>query len=459
MPIEVSPRIMRSGSKRNAAQLSPTPFIGTQLASSPLVKHLKTPSKNAYEHSVIEEADKENVFMGVKYTQKDTRHSDLANTVQSTKVTINDSNTDIASQTISPIAADRDSIWTETRQSFHRSHCTTRLVGRDQEREALIDAIQIGDRIYVCGNPGTGKTALVNEVLASIKDYSSVIVNCAMSKANQFLDSLPTQNNKHNPNSCVLVLDEVDHWGKEEVSLFGNYHCIIGIANTLSLSNSLSTALIDGNLKVIRFMPYTVNEINDIIKARDKYGLIDDMAIELICRRTASASGDLRRALDMTVQCIDHLLTSNNHATRLTIKDVLSFLNTLIEKESELISTLSIHHRLIILLCPASSINALYDDYKNKTDTLIDALERSDFLDAVRLLASRNLLSLDKGNEKRQPNRVTGGRRLGNTPFTSSPQGKEWSQRISSTGKWTNEMLDKLKKSNAVLSVIFDRTE
>lgn len=439
---------MHSGRKRSAAKIQMSPrHTNAQIVSSPLAEHMKVLPKHACEHPIVEEVDKENVFMGMNCVVKDSQRPD------SVHVTKSDDDISVVDQT--------DSMWTQTRQSFHRSHCTTRLVGRDQEREALIDAIQAGERVYVCGSPGTGKTALVNEVLASIKNISFLTTNCAMTKVNQFMSTLQDQSNEHDPDSCVLVLDEVDHWTGEEVSLLGKYHCIIGIANTLSLCNSLSESLTDGNLRVIRFMPYTVDEISDILKARDKYGLIDGMAIELISRRTASSSGDLRRALDMTIQCIDHhLLSSSTQVTRLTIRDVLSFLNSFLEKEGELISTLSIHHRLIILLCPATSISALYDDYRKRTERLIDALERSDFLDSVRLLASRNLLSLDKGREKRSTtNSAIGGRRYSGGHSMPSPQGKEWSQKISTTGKWTTDMLDKLKRSNAVLSVIFDHTE
>ena len=207
-------------------------------------------------------------------------------------------------------------------------------------------------------------------------------------------------------------------------------------------------------------MPYTVKEISQILKARDAFGLIDDKATELIARRTASTSGDMRRALDMTIQCIDHFLSSGEQdRMKLSIKDVLSFMNSLVEREGELIGTLSIHHRLIILLCPASSISALYEEYRRRMGTWMDALERSDFLDAVRLLASRDLVSLNKTKDKKAV-MMSGGRGSNNkTPFSPSPQNKEWWQSVHCTGKWTKEMLDRLRDSNAVLSVLLDQSE
>lgn len=75
------------------------------------------------------------------------------------------------------------------KKSFHRSG-SFKIVGRIEEKAAFTSfwydsvAARQGAAIYISGNPGTGKTALVDELLAELRsDETSIIkLNCMMLK-------------------------------------------------------------------------------------------------------------------------------------------------------------------------------------------------------------------------------------------------------------------------------------
>ncbi|EEH40563.1 cell division control protein [Paracoccidioides lutzii Pb01] len=256
------------------------------------------------------------------------------------------------------------SVYTPARQLFARSSNPGRLVGRDSEREeltAFIDnAVQSrnGGCIYVSGPPGTGKSAMVNEVWRDMHLEKSVRVahiNCASMTSSrdiytklvdelcddaqlfkksrtELLGGMFLQQRSASPAFYVVALDEIDHLLSSDVetlySLFewslqpGSQLVLIGIANALDLTDRFLPHLKAKNLKphLLPFLPYTAPQISSIITTRlrslmpttapncgpaDFIPFLHPAAIQLCARKVASQTGDLRKAFDIVRHTID----------------------------------------------------------------------------------------------------------------------------------------------------------
>jgi hypothetical protein len=90
-----------------------------------------------------------------------------------------------------PLLVPNFSPFAEAKRAFHRSG-SFKIVGRVEEKAAFSSfwydsvAIRKGASIYISGNPGTGKTALVDEMLNELKSDDSSVkcikLNCMMLK-------------------------------------------------------------------------------------------------------------------------------------------------------------------------------------------------------------------------------------------------------------------------------------
>ncbi|ODH13787.1 hypothetical protein ACO22_06902 [Paracoccidioides brasiliensis] len=269
-----------------------------------------------------------------------------------------------APRTICHVTA-AQSVYTPARQLFARSSTPGRLVGRDSEREeltAFIDnAVQSrsGGCIYVSGPPGTGKSAMVNEVWRDIHLEKSVRVahiNCAsMTSSRDIYTKLVDElcddaqlfkksrtellggmflQKKRSASTAfyVVALDEIDHLLSSDVetlyTLFewslqpGSQLVLIGIANALDLTDRFLPRLKAKNLKphLLPFLPYTAPQISGIITTRlrsllpttapncgpaDFIPFLHPAAIQLCARKVASQTGDLRKAFDIVRHTID----------------------------------------------------------------------------------------------------------------------------------------------------------
>ncbi|KAL1997892.1 hypothetical protein VTN02DRAFT_491 [Thermoascus thermophilus] len=253
-------------------------------------------------------------------------------------------------------------VYARARQLFARSATSGRLVGRENEREQLTAFIQDGVRsrqggcLYVSGPPGTGKSAMVEEVcreldlqtvtvthvncvsMRSARDIYSKLVDDLCRDAQVFQKSeadrlqamfVPT---KPSADLYLVTLDEIDHLltADAEVlySLFGwSLHSksrllLIGIANALDLTERFLPRLKAQNLKPghLPFLPYTAPQIANVITSRLRSLLPDDddhsasadfvpclhpAAIQLCAKKVASQTGDLRKAFDLVRRAID----------------------------------------------------------------------------------------------------------------------------------------------------------
>lgn len=252
-------------------------------------------------------------------------------------------------------------IYHQARQLFSRSSDPGQLIGREKERNTLrsflgrSDSSQPHGCLYVSGPPGTGKSAMVNEVTNGLIAESSTArkayVNCMSIKSSKDLyftllellcdETEMTEEDattmlqkmfvpKRKPSSVyVVVLDEIDHilsldleslykvieWSLQKSSRL----LLVGIANALDLTDRFLPRLKSRNLKpeLLPFLPYTAVQIKTIITKRLKSLLPSDQAasdfipffhpaaIELCSRKVSSQTGDLRKAFEVCRRALD----------------------------------------------------------------------------------------------------------------------------------------------------------
>lgn len=262
-------------------------------------------------------------------------------------------------------------IYHQARQLFSRSADPGQLIGRDDERNRLReflarrDAPQPNGCLYVSGPPGTGKSAMVNEITSEVVAESTTIrkayVNCMSIKSSKDLyttlvELLCDQSEieeedtvvmlqkmfvpkKKTRDVSVVVLDEIDHilsldleslyrvfeWSMQKSSRL----LLVGIANALDLTDRFLPRLKSRNLKpeLLPFLPYTTAQVKAIIIKRLKSLLPKDkaesdyipffqpVAIELCSRKVSSQTGDLRKAFEICRRALD--LVENETRLRL----------------------------------------------------------------------------------------------------------------------------------------------
>lgn len=254
-------------------------------------------------------------------------------------------------------------VYHQARQLFSRSADPGQLIGRDEERAQLkgfLDRCAMakpGGCLYVSGPPGTGKSALVNEVTQEVVTASSgairkAYINCMSIKSSKDLyltlleqlggEDLELPENdlvaalqkliipkKKSTDVFLVVLDEIDHvltldpeslyrvfeWSLQKTSRLA----LVGIANALDLTDRFLPRLKSRNLKpdILPILPYTAQQIKGIIITRlkslvpagsanpDYLPFFHPAAIELCSRKVSTQTGDLRRAFEVLRRAID----------------------------------------------------------------------------------------------------------------------------------------------------------
>jgi cell division control protein 6 len=208
--------------------------------------------------------------------------------------------------------------------------------------------------MYVSGPPGTGKTALVQEVTTGIQSdvtFKKAYVNCmSMNSSNDIyttilgalrkdcgtlkddaMRSLQSMfvSRKRTSTVYLVILDEVDHiLTLDQEALYKIFEwslqissrlILIGIANALDLTDRFLPRLKARTLKpcLLPILPYNANQVKDIIIVRLKslvpanctdgnfVPFIHPAAIELCSRKISSQTGDLRKAFDICRRAIE----------------------------------------------------------------------------------------------------------------------------------------------------------
>ncbi|KAI1465803.1 cell division control protein Cdc6 [Daldinia caldariorum] len=265
-------------------------------------------------------------------------------------------------------------VYHHARQLFSRSADPGQLIGRDEERSQLKEFLQRCSKpnpngcIYVSGPPGTGKSAMINEVtqeLVEKKTVKKAYINCMSIKSSKdlygtLIDQICDETDisegdaaatieklfiprKKTNDVYLIVLDEIDHiltldleslyrifeWSMQKSSRL----VLIGIANALDLTDRFLPRLKSRNLKpeLLPFLPYSAAQIKSIITTRLKslvpegspLPFIHPAAIELCSRKVSSQTGDLRKAFEICRRALDLVEAETKQKHEAEIKEKL----------------------------------------------------------------------------------------------------------------------------------------
>ncbi|KAI0305517.1 P-loop containing nucleoside triphosphate hydrolase protein [Multifurca ochricompacta] len=248
---------------------------------------------------------------------------------------------------------------------------STEIAGRIPERQSIINFITtfigpcpgpkaINPVLYISGSPGCGKTALVNTILANFEvkflenNVNVVSVNCmALSGLEAVWERLieelaPSTKRRgktfnyevlerllaNRTSKCILVLDEMDHVTASSQTLASLFTLsrkhfstmrIIGIANTHTLTSSVSALSMDGFIGVstLHFAPYDPGQLLSILQSRLKpltslesptseavvRQFLPMPTLTLLSRKIAAQTGDVRSLLEVLRGAIDLAVT------------------------------------------------------------------------------------------------------------------------------------------------------
>ncbi|GAB1741495.1 hypothetical protein NU219Hw_g6724t1 [Hortaea werneckii] len=245
-------------------------------------------------------------------------------------------------------------VYNQARQLFSRCSAPGRLVGRDSERQELntfvercIESESAGC-LYVSGPPGTGKSALVDEVVRQYTDSEDLqlaVVNCMSVRSAKdlsqklsedlglkkdagfsYLRSCFTQAKAAGEKKFLVILDEVDTLVDLDLDLLYNLFewsmqpssrlVLLGIANALDLTDRFLPRLKGRNLKpeLLPFMPYNAAQIAEVLSTKLRslqeaemaaVPFLQPAAIQFCAKKVASQTGDLRKAFDICRRAID----------------------------------------------------------------------------------------------------------------------------------------------------------
>ncbi|KAK7555900.1 P-loop containing nucleoside triphosphate hydrolase protein [Phyllosticta citricarpa] len=249
-------------------------------------------------------------------------------------------------------------VYNEARQLFIRGSQPGRLIGRDEERSELRDFVskralsKSSGCLYISGPPGTGKSALVNEIgqeLEADADVKRAYINCmSVKSANDLYLKLLEEIGEDDEvlegaekdtlqeilfrrdTSYVFILDEVDYLLELDLELLYNVFewsmqpksslVLLGIANALDFTDRFLPRLKSRGLKprLLPFMPYTAAQIGSVITSKlkslmpsattapaDYVPFVHPTAIMFLSKKVAAQTGDLRKAFDICRRVID----------------------------------------------------------------------------------------------------------------------------------------------------------
>lgn len=242
------------------------------------------------------------------------------------------------------------------RSTLHVSAVPHALPCRESEFETVYSHLEAaitagtGACIFISGTPGTGKTATVREVVASLQsavaeeqldDFYFVEINgmkvtdphqsysllwealkgdrVSSAHALELLDrEFTTPSPRRVP--CVVLMDELDQLVTKNQGVMYNFFnwpqlrhsrlIVLAVANTMdlperTLSNKISSRL---GLTRITFPGYTHTQLMAIIQSRlEGVGqvIVEPDAVQFASRKVAAVSGDARRALDICRRAVE----------------------------------------------------------------------------------------------------------------------------------------------------------
>ncbi|KIW98544.1 uncharacterized protein Z519_00205 [Cladophialophora bantiana CBS 173.52] len=251
-------------------------------------------------------------------------------------------------------------VYSRARQLFTQAG-NGRIVGREAERHQLTNFISkaiktgIGGCTYVSGPPGTGKSALVQEIMQEFQGASikATTINCVSLKSSAevlarlseaFCPGKGSSKSSKAPlaklfttkrvdsEMRLVLLDEIDtliggdcdvlysifEWAMHPSSSL----ILVGIANALDLTDRFLPRLKSRGVKpqLLPFLPYSAQQISTIISdklrslvsdgtttAAEFIPLVHPAAIQLAGKKIASQTGDLRKAFSLVRRALDQV--------------------------------------------------------------------------------------------------------------------------------------------------------
>ncbi|KAF9227467.1 hypothetical protein BS17DRAFT_727772 [Gyrodon lividus] len=251
---------------------------------------------------------------------------------------------------------------------------TSPIAGRTAERDLITKFIassregscfdeSLKSSLFVSGTPGTGKTALVNSVIAGIgncDDLDVITVNCmafhhvdalcerlcedlestrpvktirnGKARGSQLLSQLLTSRKRR----CLMVLDELDHIANSGHALSAVFSLarkhsavlrIIGIANTHTLIASASLSSDEtADVLTLHFGAYTSSQLLQVLQVRlsplyevddspESQGQVKNFLpigpLTLLSKKVASQTGDVRTLFEVLRGAIDLAVSSS----------------------------------------------------------------------------------------------------------------------------------------------------
>jgi cell division control protein 6 len=293
-----------------------------------------------------------------------------------------------------PIYRDRDML--------HALVPPTGLLHRTEEKNELIMELapilmnSAVSAVFVYGNPGTGKTAVVTDLMGELKKEAKkrkvglkeAYVNCSENRTETtiLIDVLNQLNTKRSyprvgwtrakalsefrklldseKTNVILVLDEVDYALKESgddilYRLSRINQKIKSKVSALLISNDVrvadyikpKTQSTIGRVKVI-FAPYTAEDLADILKDRARLafskGVVSPAVIGKIAEIEANRGGDARKALELLDSCAKIAIGKGQRKVTLNLVDAA---DQNLEKDTmfSVVNTLTKHQKLLFL--------------------------------------------------------------------------------------------------------------
>ena len=230
---------------------------------------------------------------------------------------------------------------------------------RERERRKVVDIIQgclkkrRSGSVYVCGLPGTGKSLTVSQAEKMIRCWGDgskegggdrhalpakerprvAAVNCmalseprhVFARVIEELGGVPPALDANgaaaaNQPMTVVLLDEMDQLiGKDQAILYELFglptlpgsRCVsVGVANAINLVEVTLPRLAARGCEptVVSFNAYDKDQLQKLLKQRLAglpFAVFEDAGLELVARKVAAATGDMRRALNICTNAID----------------------------------------------------------------------------------------------------------------------------------------------------------
>ncbi len=220
--------------------------------------------------------------------------------------------------------------------------------------------------VFVYGNPGTGKTGMVLELMKELGEEAekngirlkTAYVNCSENRTETviLLEAMSRLTGRDYPKmgwnrakvveeftkvleelAChvLIVLDEIDYVLKESgddvLYRLSRLHTKAPVSNII-ISNDVRvsdyikprTQSTVGRVKVI-FAPYNAEELRDILKERARFafkeGVVSEPVLQKIAEIEATRDGDARKALELLDNCAKSAITKKRAKITLDLVD------------------------------------------------------------------------------------------------------------------------------------------